>query len=92
MCFLFPSKFLTGDHSSLHCFLSIDASLQSNLFSVVVLHRKIPSSFKDSVGRVVHKLKAELKQSMKLTIKAKTHFTFVPKADMDIPGLMVRNH
>lgn len=36
-------------------------------------------------------MKAELKQSLKLTKKAKAHFTFVSKADMDIPGLMVRN-
>ncbi|KAI3372505.1 hypothetical protein L3Q82_022981 [Scortum barcoo] len=41
-----------------------------------------------SIGRVVHKLKAELRQSMKLTKKTKTHFTFVSKADMDIPRLM----
>ncbi|XP_030273774.1 arrestin domain-containing protein 3-like [Sparus aurata] len=57
-------------------------------FSFQIPDRNIPSSFKDSVGKVVHKLKAELKQSMKLSKKAKTHFTFVSKADMDIPGLM----
>ncbi|KAM9361026.1 arrestin domain-containing protein 3-like [Symphorus nematophorus] len=57
-------------------------------FSFNIPDRKIPSTFKSSIGKVVHKLKAELKQSMKLTEKAKTHFTFVSKADMDIPGLM----
>ncbi|XP_073321605.1 arrestin domain-containing protein 3-like [Pagrus major] len=61
-------------------------------FSFKIPDRKVPSSFKDSVGKVVHKLKAELKQSMKLTKKAKTHFTFVSKADMDIPRLMKPQH
>lgn len=56
------------------------------------MHRKIPPSFKSSVGKIVHKLKAELKQSLRLTKKAKTHFTFVPKADMEIPGLLVSNY
>ncbi|XP_076015811.1 arrestin domain-containing protein 4-like isoform X2 [Genypterus blacodes] len=40
------------------------------------------------IGKIIHKVKAELKQSMKLTKKAETHFTFVSKADMNIPGLM----
>ncbi|XP_029295957.1 arrestin domain-containing protein 3-like [Cottoperca gobio] len=57
-------------------------------FSFEIPERKIPSSFKTSIGRIVHKLKAELKQSMKLTKEAKTHFTFQSKANMDIPGLM----
>ncbi|XP_059192681.1 arrestin domain-containing protein 3-like [Centropristis striata] len=57
-------------------------------FSYKIPNRKIPSSFKSCVGKIVHKLKAELKQSMKVTKTAKTHFTFVSKADMDIPGLM----
>ncbi|KAF3850934.1 hypothetical protein F7725_012706 [Dissostichus mawsoni] len=57
-------------------------------FSFIVLDSKIPSSFKSGIGNIHHKLKAELKQSMKLTKKAKTHFTFVSKADMDIPGLL----
>ncbi|XP_061623998.1 arrestin domain-containing protein 3-like isoform X1 [Phyllopteryx taeniolatus] len=63
-------------------------------FSFMVPNRKMPSSFKSTIGRIVHKLKAELKQSMKLklTKKAKAHFTFVPKADMDIPGLMEPQH
>lgn len=51
----------------------------------------MPSSFQSSVGRIVHKLKAELKQSMKLKKKTKIHFMFVSKADMDTPGLLVRN-
>lgn len=57
-------------------------------FTFTIPDRKIPSSFKHHTGKIVHKLRAELKQSMKLTKKAKTHFTFVAKADMDIPGLM----
>uniref|UniRef100_A0A4W6G802 Arrestin C-terminal-like domain-containing protein n=1 Tax=Lates calcarifer TaxID=8187 RepID=A0A4W6G802_LATCA len=57
-------------------------------FSFKIPDRKLPSSFKTSIGKIVHKLKAELHQSMKLTKKAKVHFTFVSKADMDIPGLM----
>jgi len=52
----------------------------------------MPSSFKACKGKIVHKLKAELKQSMKLKKKAKTHFTFVSKADMDIPRLMNPQH
>lgn len=61
-------------------------------FSFKIPDRKMPSSFQSSVGRVVHKLKAELHQSMKLTKQAKTHFMFVSKADMDTPGLMVPQH
>ncbi|XP_053727167.1 arrestin domain-containing protein 3-like [Synchiropus splendidus] len=57
-------------------------------FTFQIPDRKIPSSFKDGVGKIVHKVQAELKQSMKLTKKAKAHFTFVSKADLDIPGLM----
>uniref|UniRef100_A0A8P4GJ93 Arrestin C-terminal-like domain-containing protein n=1 Tax=Dicentrarchus labrax TaxID=13489 RepID=A0A8P4GJ93_DICLA len=57
-------------------------------FSFKIPDRTMPSSFKTSVGKIVHKLKAELKQSMKRTKKAKIHFTFISKADMDIPGLM----
>lgn len=60
-------------------------------YHVFVLHRQIPSTFKACVGKVVHKLKAELKQSMKLTKKAKTHFTFVSKPNLDLPSLMVRS-
>uniref|UniRef100_A0A3Q3M4T6 Arrestin domain-containing protein 3-like n=1 Tax=Mastacembelus armatus TaxID=205130 RepID=A0A3Q3M4T6_9TELE len=57
-------------------------------FSFKIPDRKLPSSFKSSVGKIVHKFRAELKRSLKLTKKAKAHFTFVSKADMDIPGLM----
>ncbi|KAG7243964.1 hypothetical protein INR49_006122 [Caranx melampygus] len=57
-------------------------------FSFTIPDRKLPSSFKASIGKIVHKLKAELRQSMKLTKKAKVHFAFISKADMDIPGLM----
>ncbi|XP_033974196.1 arrestin domain-containing protein 3-like [Trematomus bernacchii] len=57
-------------------------------FAFKIPDSKIPSSFKSGIGNIHHKLKAELKQSMKLTKKAKSHFTFVSKADMDIPGLL----
>ncbi|KAL6114338.1 uncharacterized protein ACO6RY_05127 [Pungitius sinensis] len=61
-------------------------------FSFSIPDGKFPSSLKTNIGNIVHKLKAELKQSMKLTKKAKTHFTFVSKADMGIPGLMDPQH
>ncbi|XP_017269198.2 arrestin domain-containing protein 3 [Kryptolebias marmoratus] len=54
--------------------------------------KKIPSSFWSIFGRIIHKLKAELKQPMKVTRKAKIHFTFVSKADLSTPGLMVPQH
>ncbi|KAK5871349.1 hypothetical protein PBY51_004234 [Eleginops maclovinus] len=57
-------------------------------FAFQIPDGKIPSSLKAGIGNIQHKLKAELKQSMKLTKKTKTHFTFVSKADMDIPGLL----
>lgn len=57
-------------------------------FAFTIPDRKIPSTFKGHEGKIVHKVKAELKQSMKLTKKAKAHFTFVSKADMDTPRLM----
>uniref|UniRef100_A0A3P9N8T0 Arrestin domain-containing protein 3-like n=1 Tax=Poecilia reticulata TaxID=8081 RepID=A0A3P9N8T0_POERE len=49
--------------------------------------RKIPSSFCSVFGQIVHTLKAELKQLMKLTKKAETHFTFVCKPS--VSGLML---
>ncbi|KAM4745178.1 arrestin domain-containing protein 3-like [Anableps anableps] len=52
--------------------------------------RKIPSSFCSIFGQIVHTLKAELKQSMRLTKKTETHFTFVCKAAGS--GLMARQH
>ncbi|XP_060927116.1 arrestin domain-containing protein 3-like [Limanda limanda] len=57
-------------------------------FSFTIPDRRIPSSFKDRTGKIVQKLKAELKQPMKLTKKAKSEFTFRSKADMDVPGLL----
>uniref|UniRef100_A0A3P9CC49 Arrestin domain-containing protein 3 n=1 Tax=Maylandia zebra TaxID=106582 RepID=A0A3P9CC49_9CICH len=42
----------------------------------------------ESHGKIVHKVKAELKQSMKITKKTKAHFTFVSKTHMGIPGLL----
>ncbi|XP_054587426.2 arrestin domain-containing protein 3-like [Nothobranchius furzeri] len=61
-------------------------------FSFKIPEVRMPSSFYSSIGRVVHKLKAELKQSMKLKKKTKVHFTFVSRADMDVPRLMVPQH
>ncbi|XP_061906618.1 arrestin domain-containing protein 3-like [Entelurus aequoreus] len=61
-------------------------------FTFKVPDRKMPSSFKSWTCTVVHEIKAELKQSMKLTKEAKAHFTFVSKADMDIHGLMEPQH
>ncbi|XP_019221626.1 arrestin domain-containing protein 3-like [Oreochromis niloticus] len=48
----------------------------------------LPSTYKGAHGKIVHKVKAELKQSMKITKKTKAHFTFVSKAHMGIPGLL----
>ncbi|KAM3611952.1 uncharacterized protein V6R79_026337 [Siganus canaliculatus] len=61
-------------------------------FTFRIPDTNLPSSFKSSIGKIVHKVKAELKQSMKLTKKANAHFTFVSKADMGIPGLMEPQH
>ncbi|XP_061762310.1 arrestin domain-containing protein 3-like [Nerophis ophidion] len=61
-------------------------------FTFKIPDRNMPSSFKSSTGRIVHKVKAELKRSMKLKKEAKAHFTFVSKADMDIHGLMEPQH
>ncbi|XP_029916709.1 arrestin domain-containing protein 3-like [Myripristis murdjan] len=57
-------------------------------FTFKIPDGKIPSSFKASTGKIVHRLKAELHQSMRVPVKAKTSFTFVSKADMGMPGLM----
>ncbi|KAM9810917.1 arrestin domain-containing protein 3-like [Neosynchiropus ocellatus] len=57
-------------------------------FTFQIPDRKMPSSFKDSVCKIVHKVKAELHRSMRFREKAKQHFTFVSHADLDIPGLM----
>uniref|UniRef100_A0A3P9CB82 Arrestin C-terminal-like domain-containing protein n=1 Tax=Maylandia zebra TaxID=106582 RepID=A0A3P9CB82_9CICH len=46
----------------------------------------LPSTYKRARGKIVHKVKAELTQS--ITRKTKAHFTFVSKADMGIPGLL----
>ncbi|XP_076746921.1 arrestin domain-containing protein 3 isoform X2 [Maylandia zebra] len=48
----------------------------------------LPSTYKGAHGKIVHKVKAELKQSMKITKKTKAHFTFVSKTHMGIPGLL----
>ncbi|XP_054629666.1 arrestin domain-containing protein 3-like isoform X2 [Dunckerocampus dactyliophorus] len=61
-------------------------------FSFKIPDRDMPSSIKSSLCRIVHKLKAELKQSMKLPKKADTYFTFVSKPAVAIPGLMTPQH
>ncbi|KAM6930314.1 arrestin domain-containing protein 3-like [Xenentodon cancila] len=61
-------------------------------FSFNIPNRKMPSTFKTSTGKIVHKIKAELKQSMKLSKTTKVHYTFISKADMDTPGLMEPQH
>ncbi|XP_054629862.1 arrestin domain-containing protein 3-like [Dunckerocampus dactyliophorus] len=61
-------------------------------FAFKIPDRKMPSSFKSGTGRIVHKVTAELRQTMKLTKTAKAHFTFVSKADRNIPGLMEDQH
>ncbi|XP_051924649.1 arrestin domain-containing protein 3-like [Hippocampus zosterae] len=58
-------------------------------FSFKIPDREIPSSFKCALCKIVHKLKAELKQPLKLRKKAETHFKFISKPTMDISGLMV---
>lgn len=93
MCSLFPFRFLTGAHFlSSVCFHIHALGVFFNSFAAVVLDRKLPSTFTSCIGKIIHKLKAELKQSMKLSKKAKVHFTFVSKPDMDIPGLMVKKN
>ncbi|XP_068167621.1 arrestin domain-containing protein 3-like [Antennarius striatus] len=57
-------------------------------FSFKIPDRKMPSSFQNSTAKILHELKAELKQPMKLTKTTVAHFNFVSKADMNIPGLM----
>ncbi|KAM8865226.1 arrestin domain-containing protein 3-like [Synchiropus picturatus] len=57
-------------------------------FTFQIPDRKMPSSFKDRICKIVHKVKAELHRSMRFREKAKQHFTFVSGADLDIPGLM----
>uniref|UniRef100_A0A8C8A216 Arrestin C-terminal-like domain-containing protein n=1 Tax=Oryzias sinensis TaxID=183150 RepID=A0A8C8A216_9TELE len=53
------------------------------LFSFKIPEKDMPSTFNSPVGKVIHKVKAELKQSLKLTKKAKAHFTFVSKSNID---------
>ena len=52
-------------------------------------HRDMPSTFKASEGKVVYQLRAQLKQSMRLSENTRAKFTFVSKPDMTIPMLMV---
>ncbi|XP_061673498.1 arrestin domain-containing protein 3-like [Syngnathoides biaculeatus] len=61
-------------------------------FSFKIPDREMPSSFKCTLCKIVHKLKAELKQPMRLLKKTETSFKFVSKPAVDIPGLMVPRH
>ncbi|XP_017269164.1 arrestin domain-containing protein 3 [Kryptolebias marmoratus] len=61
-------------------------------FSFKIPDGHMPSSFASHIGKIVHKMKAELRQSMKLTKKAEIHFIFVSKTDMNRPGLMDPQH
>ncbi|MEQ2229776.1 hypothetical protein ILYODFUR_022345 [Ilyodon furcidens] len=61
-------------------------------FSFRIPDRELPSSFSSMFGQIIHTLKAKLKHSMIPARKAKTHFTFVSKAEMNIPGIMVSQH
>uniref|UniRef100_A0A3Q2P279 Arrestin C-terminal-like domain-containing protein n=1 Tax=Fundulus heteroclitus TaxID=8078 RepID=A0A3Q2P279_FUNHE len=56
-------------------------------FSFRIPERRLPSSFSSIFGQIIHTLKATLKQSMMPAKKAKTHFTFVSKAEMNLPGI-----
>lgn len=90
---MFPFSFQIPDRCTLLTFVHFHIHTLGalfNSFAAVILDRKLPSTFTSTIGKIIHKLKAELKQSMKLTKKAKVHFTFVSKPDMDIPGLMVK--
>nr|XP_057927057.1 arrestin domain-containing protein 2-like isoform X2 [Doryrhamphus excisus] len=57
-------------------------------FVYKIPERSMPSSFERKNCRIVHQIKAELKECMKLTKTTRVPFTFVSKADMSIPGLM----
>ncbi|XP_077572200.1 arrestin domain-containing protein 3-like [Stigmatopora nigra] len=61
-------------------------------FSFKIPNRELPSSFKCNLCEIVHKIKVELKQSMKLTKKAETYYKFVSKPPMDISRLLVPRH
>ncbi|CAN9513320.1 unnamed protein product [Ophioblennius macclurei] len=57
-------------------------------FTFIIPDEKIPSSFEASAGKIVHKLKAKLKRSMKPQKTSEIHFRFVSKADMNHPILL----
>ncbi|KAF7200100.1 arrestin domain-containing protein 3 [Nothobranchius furzeri] len=61
-------------------------------FSFKIPDREMPSSFWSMFGRVLHKLKAELKQSMRLKKRTEIYYTFVSRADMSIPRLLLPQH
>ncbi|XP_077378865.1 arrestin domain-containing protein 3-like [Festucalex cinctus] len=58
-------------------------------FSFKIPDRRMPSSFSCNLCKIVHKLKAELRQPKRLPKKAETSFKFVSKPTIDIAGLMV---
>ncbi|XP_034025450.1 uncharacterized protein LOC117509949 [Thalassophryne amazonica] len=61
-------------------------------FTFKVPDRKMPSTFSDNYGKVIHTLKAELKRSMRLTEKTTAEFVFMAKPDWSIPGLLAGQH
>ncbi|XP_020561654.1 actin cytoskeleton-regulatory complex protein PAN1-like [Oryzias latipes] len=76
-------KFYSVKHHVLAGTVFIGKGRHEFLFSFKIPERDMPSTFNSPVGKVIHKVKAELKQSLKLTKKAKAHFTFVSKSNMD---------
>ncbi|XP_071256378.1 arrestin domain-containing protein 3-like [Salvelinus alpinus] len=50
----------------------------------------IPSTFKARRGNIVYSLEAKLSRSMKVDKTAKTKFTFISKADISLPALMLQ--
>nr|XP_057925933.1 arrestin domain-containing protein 3-like [Doryrhamphus excisus] len=57
-------------------------------FTFQIPQQDLPSSFKDSSGKIKYTLEANLSRSMRVDSKAKTHFTVVHKGSCD-PTLMV---
>ncbi|KAF6729755.1 Arrestin domain-containing protein 3 [Oryzias melastigma] len=77
-------KFYSIKHHILAGTEFIEKGRHEFVFSFKIPEKDMPSTFNSPVGKVIHKVKAELKQSMKLRKKAKAHFTFVSKPNMDL--------
>uniref|UniRef100_A0A672QF80 Arrestin domain-containing protein 3-like n=1 Tax=Sinocyclocheilus grahami TaxID=75366 RepID=A0A672QF80_SINGR len=58
--------------------------------SIYFPYRHFPPTFKGSVGKVVYTLETKLSRSMRISIKDKTEFQYVPRPDVSNPELMVR--